>query len=490
MNRPIVKISYIEINNFKNVKRGRISIGIEDIKSSNIIGIYGQNGSGKTALIDALSLLKFVLCGQPVPDDYCNYINNESNYASFVYKFLIKLQNGSNVQVRYSFSIKKEKRVVNNNVLLKTSTGQFLKVKDGKPLFAPKNVDSFRIIVQDECLAYLVLDEDDGQRMKNLISTVNAEIFLPKIKYDLLIGADENDYLELLTAKRICAAESRSFVFSPELLNKIGERNNNSDDFKNLFLSIIDSIVIFGNHELFVINTSNHALISLNALPMSFRYDNDKDRQSSVGSIALPLDKPAAIPNEQLSLVEDIVSNMNIVLTALIPDLTISVKVIGTELAQDGSSIKTIELVSHKNSEDIPLRYESEGIKKIISILQLLIVVYNQPSITVAIDELDAGIFEYLLGELMQILDRNGKGQVIFTSHNLRPLEMLNKNSLYFTTTNPFNRYVRMQHLRPNNNQRDFYYKSILLGGQDENLYDPTDNSVISIAFRKAGRHV
>ena len=36
---------------------------------------------------------------------------------------------------------------------------------------------------------------------------------------------------------------------------------------------------------------------------------------------------------------------------------------------------------------------------------------------------------------------------------------------------------------------RDFYYKSILLGGQGENLYDPTDNSVISIAFRKAGRH-
>lgn len=485
-----MKISYIEINNFKNVRRGRINIGLDDIKSSNIIGIYGQNGSGKTALIDALSLLKFVLCGQPIPEDYCNYINNESDYASFVYKFLIKLQNGSNVQVRYSFAIKKEKRVVNTNVLLKTRNGQFLNTSDGNPLLAPKKVDSFRIIVKDECLAYLILDEDNGQRMKNLISTVNAKIFLPKIKYDLLIGDDENDYLELLTSKRVCAAESRSFVFSPELLKKIGGKNNNSNDSKNLILSIIESIVIFGNHELFVINTSNHALISLNALPMSFRYDNDKDRQSSVGSIALPLDKPAAIPNEQLSLVEDIVSNMNIVLTALIPDLTISVKVIGTELAQDGSSIKTIELVSHKNSEDIPLRYESEGIKKIISILQLLIVVYNQPSITVAIDELDAGIFEYLLGELMQILDRNGKGQVIFTSHNLRPLEMLNKNSLYFTTTNPFNRYVRMQHLRPNNNQRDFYYKSILLGGQDENLYDPTDNSVISIAFRKAGRHV
>ena len=490
MNRPIVKISHIEINNFKNVKKGQINIGIKDIRSSNIIGVYGQNGSGKTALIDALSLLKFVLCGQSIPEDYCNYINSESDYASFTYKFLVKLQNSSDVQIRYSFFIKKEKRIINNNVLLKPTNGQSLRTKDGKPLFVPKLDDSYKIIVQDECLAYTILDEGNNERTKHLISTVNAEIFLPQNKYDLLIGNEDNDRLDLLAAKKICAVESRSFVFSPELLAKIGEKNDNSDNLKNMILSIIESIVIFGNHELFVINTSNHALISLNALPMSFRYDNDKDRQSALGSIALPLDKPAIIPDEQLSLVEDIVSNMNIVLKTLIPDLTISVKVIGTELAEDGSSRKTIELVSHKNAENIPLRYESEGIKKIISILQLLIVVYNQPSITVAIDELDSGIFEYLLGELMQILDSNGKGQVIFTSHNLRPLEMLDKNSLYFTTTNSMNRYVKMMKLRPNNNLRDCYYKSILLGGQKENLYEPTDNSAISIAFRKAGRHV
>ncbi len=66
--------------------------------------------------------------------------------------------------------------------------------------------------------------------------------------------------------------------------------------------------------------------------------------------------------------------------------------------------------------------YSIIGIKKIVSILQLLIVVYNNPSITVAIDELDSGIFESLLGELLNIISEKGKGQLIFTSHNLRPL--------------------------------------------------------------------
>lgn len=85
-----------------------------------------------------------------------------------------------------------------------------------------------------------------------------------------------------------------------------------------------------------------------------------------------------------------------------------------------------------------------EGIKKIISILQLFIEIYNFPSITVAIDEIDSGIFEYLLGELMRIISEKGKGQLIFTSHNLRPLETIDRGFIAFTTTNPENRYIEI----------------------------------------------
>ena len=32
---------------------------------------------------------------------------------------------------------------------------------------------------------------------------------------------------------------------------------------------------------------------------------------------------------------------------------------------------------------------------------------YNNPSVCVVIDELDAGVFEYLLGEILQIISEN-----------------------------------------------------------------------------------
>ena len=83
---------------------------------------------------------------------------------------------------------------------------------------------------------------------------------------------------------------------------------------------------------------------------------------------------------------------------------------------------------------------------------------YNNENILVAIDELDAGIFEYLLGEILEILSKNARGQLIFTSHNLRALEKLNKDLVIFTTTNPENRYIGLNSIKGMSNLRDFYY--------------------------------
>ena len=178
---------------------------------------------------------------------------------------------------------------------------------------------------------------------------------------------------------------------------------------------------------------------------------------------------------------------MNIVLCKLVPGLTIALKNIGNKLLADGSTGVLVQLVSLKNTQEIPLKYESEGIKKIISVLHLLIEAFNKPSTTVAIDELDSGVFEYLLGELLQIVSERGRGQLIFTSHNLRPLETLRRDMIAFTTTNPDNRYIRFRNVKSNNNLRDFYYRDILLGGQSEEVYSRTNNAEISYAFMSAG---
>ena len=218
---------------------------------------------------------------------------------------------------------------------------------------------------------------------------------------------------------------------------------------------------------------------------MTFKYE--EKQLSAIGNIMISLEHPSTIPQEAYSLVKKVVGSMNVVLCQIIPGLTIGVKELGTHLSKNGNVEVRIELVSHKNGKDIPLKYESEGIKKIISILQLLIVVYNKPFITVAIDELDSGVFEYLLGELLRIISENGKGQLVFTSHNLRPLETLDRSFVAFTTTNPENRYIRLSYVKTNHNLRDFYYRDIVLGEQDEPVYETTNNYEIAYAFREAG---
>ena len=92
MDRGIVRIEEITIRNFKNVKYGRVTLknNRKNYKAS-VLGLYGQNGTGKTALIDAMALLKFALCGMKVPSTYADYINIESEYATMIFKFAVEM---------------------------------------------------------------------------------------------------------------------------------------------------------------------------------------------------------------------------------------------------------------------------------------------------------------------------------------------------------------------------------------------------------------
>ncbi|MCH4081580.1 MAG: ATP-binding protein [Atopobiaceae bacterium] len=102
------------------------------------------------------------------------------------------------------------------------------------------------------------------------------------------------------------------------------------------------------------------------------------------------------------------------------------------------------------------------------------------------IDELDSGIFEFLLGEILQVISDHSKGQLIFTAHNLRPLECLPSSCLVFTTTKPDNRYIKFRGSGASNNLRSQYLRAINLGGQKEQVYEPTSETEIGAAFYRA----
>lgn len=205
-----------------------------------------------------------------------------------------------------------------------------------------------------------------------------------------------------------------------------------------------------------------------------------------MGVMPIALDIPSYIPREFMSDIEASLESSNKVISEIIPGLVIKLKELKTQICKTGKEEVLVEVFSCREDIEIPMRYESEGIKKIVAVLHLLIAMFNFNSITIVIDELDSGIFEYLLGEILEILEQRGKGQLIFTSHNLRPLEVLDKDNLVFTTTNVDNRYIKLKNAKTNNNLRDMYYRDLVLGGQDETIYDKTNSSKITRAFRKA----
>ena len=112
MKNELARILKIELKNFKNIKNGEIefmSYKNENFFSqeSDIIGIYGQNGSGKTALIEALWILKYTILGESLPDDSKEYIYQGEEEAVIKVVFGLKLRE-KNYQIFYEMAIKKQ----------------------------------------------------------------------------------------------------------------------------------------------------------------------------------------------------------------------------------------------------------------------------------------------------------------------------------------------------------------------------------------------
>lgn len=386
MSKQTVRIENISIENLKNVKYGYLNFENKrkNYKAS-ILGLYGQNGSGKTALIDALQLLKFALSGKAIPSKYANYVNVDSEKSTLTYQFLV-CDEEVKYDIWYQFSLRKAE----DNDAIDTEDSN-----SAQP--------HIRVEIYDEILSYGFTSKEEKLRKSALIDTRSEEIFVPKTKFVELVGNDKSQNMNLLVTKRLTQATSRSFIFSREMINVFRKNCKNE-----VYINLINHLNWFGIRELFVIDTESIGLISLNSLPLSFKYSSKG--ADTAGSLVLPLDRPALIPEEAYDVVDKIIQNMNIVLEQLVPGLTISLVDLGAALLKNGSIGKQIQIMSLKNSRSIPFCYESEGIKKIVSILQLLIAVYNNASVTVAVDELDGGILNIYWVNSLKSFQRRERG--------------------------------------------------------------------------------
>ena len=254
------------------------------------------------------------------------------------------------------------------------------------------------------------------------------------------------------------------------------------------FYGILGSLKIYGRDFLFTVDTTSTGLVSVNEQWPILLWSIDSKGCVESYRVFLNLDKPSSIPEERYDQMKVSLSAVSKVLSAVVPGVSLKIADLGKQIAKDGKTTMCIfEVMSCRENNTIPLRFESDGVRRLVSILSLLIAAYNQPFFTIAVDEIDAGIFEYLLGEILKVLSNSAKGQIIFTSHNLRPLEVLPPKNLCFTTTNAKKKFVRLQN-RGNSNFRDGYFRNIILGTSEDSIYKPTDQYEIEMAFYEAGQ--
>lgn len=468
----ITRIQKVTISNLKNVGYGEIRFTCNTRENifeagSDILGMYGQNGSGKTTLIFALEILSQLTSGKRLWKDANKFIKIGASEATVCYEFSVVNKLENKFYVRYEVTLKE-----------KVKEEQM----EDEMAHSPESI----VYVAKEKLSYKKIDGSKGNRFIGIIDyDYNKEtIFEPDTRFKEFISKDKQLIDELRYIKGVSYKEGLSYIFTIGRINNVRERQGFSDEI----VSIMDAIQMFGMMKLFVLSNVQASVVNANiVLPMTFRFvDKDKKIYRTI-MVRIKLTDETLVPQEIYNLMVLRFEIIDKVISKLIPNMSLKIANKGNKIGENGEPYNIIELISVRDGKDISVRYESDGIKKLIYILYSLIEMYNDPSVTVAIDELDSGVFEYLLGELLCVLEDSAKGQLIFTSHNLRALEVLNKRNVMFSTTNVNNRYIRFKNVKGTNNLRDVYYQDILLGGQDECVYEPTSQNAIRRAFRSAG---
>lgn len=439
----IIKIKKIKVQNLRNVRHGEIVLAVdfETFFKPNVVGLYGQNGSGKTTIVDAFGLLKALISGWiaeiKLPSQEKKLIMAGEDTASIEFEFLVENQFGT-FFLNYYVELQE---------------------------------DENRLYTTVERIAYR--ENEKGKRSKILINVTEEDIQLRKAN---LSDMNEKTRIQLLVIHQLSKKQYMSFVFHKDLKPLLQDR------LSELEMQLLHNLAIDFNRDLHVVNNQNIApLFEERSMPFSIHLEKTR------GSIPYNLKGPALLPEDAFYVLCEVIEQSNQVLSAIIPGLSIKINVLTKQTMDNGEKGIRFEFLSQRGERELPLRTESEGILKIISVLSVLIAVYNNPNACVVIDELDSGVFEYLLGELLTVIDEGGKGQLIFTSHNLRVLEVLAIKNLWFTTTNEDRRYIQLKGIKEVNNARDVYLRAIQLGGQDDEVYKETKTFKIKRAFRKAG---
>ncbi len=418
----LVRINRLIIKNIKNVSYGQTSFkdtNLVSTQGAGILGVFGQNGSGKSALLDSVALFKTLASGKSLTS-FDKYLVNRLAKEAQVDIYLSLQIEDVTYEIIYALSL----------------------VLDRKD----------RLNIKQETIKYKA---DASRRYKTLI----------KASLENNIAVIKNEK----TITKMSLATNKSLLFNEQVRASLNA-------FKQKILEVIGRYA--SENILIISNFTSRELKYRDEFPLVY-YAKSNGASRHYMALRYGINYLTA---HDFALFKVIVAKISLVLDKIIPNINL-----GYIIHPSKNDKYALELVTNRDGVTLPLKFESIGVKKLVLVLGALLSMYNANNVLVVIDEIDTGIFEYLLGEMFLVLKEEGKGQLLFTSHNLRPLEILNPYQIVFTTNNPLNRYIKLKTSTKKFNLRDLYIRSIELGGEKEDVYRASDQYEISRAFRLAG---
>lgn len=402
-----MRIQSVKLKNFKNISEATV------IFKDKTTGIYGPNGTGKTSVLEALGVVK----------SYLEISNDKPNNFAFDYMSL----NQSEMEIEITVS--------DTEYFYKYGL-KFRKILDGNILEVSSETFHIAPVNRKVWNKIFYMENDENDEMPSI--TVKHKRTKSYVKPGRQLYYQFVNYNSLLS-----------------LVSSIKDESEEMDVFKKF------NRLKFLFEHMIISMLSENAMAQLQVfLPIQFHTHNMYG--------VLPLDLRGRYQKrEHVNFLKDVINNVNNIYSTLFPDKYLHLKENGSKI-EDGEEVVSVTLYVCKGELSISIERESTGTMKLISLLSALVAYVENEDFVLCIDELDAHIFEYLLATLIGEMSLLAKGQLIFTAHNLSPLERLSPKSILFSTEKAGNiTFEYLKNIRGSNNTRNKYLRAVAYGVED-----------------------
>ena len=422
--------TYVKAKNFKSLKDIEFNLNKTKTKTNKFISIYGENGSGKTNIVELFKLLQQLIMSRAT-DVAMNKVPKE------FWKIQEEMSDQLPTEIRQIFELSlnlKEYRMLEEEEPTEIEYGFKINDNDGFYYikFDDEIIEERLYYMAGKQRAYLFqINKENNKFIKNL----NKNIFInEKYNEELIDGIDKYwgkyTFLSLLSFEAIEKNKhdidnniSKNIM---EVINKIWSMTVHVD--KGALKIIPDSLVKARK-----LNNIQKGIVKKDKLPEIKKYENV----------------------------------LNIFFTQAYADI----KEVKYKINEKEDRIH-YELYFYKmiggKIKSIPSKLESDGTRRILN--QFDTIIGSLLGETVIIDEIDNGIHDVLMKNIIMSIKDEITGQLIITTHNTLLLEILPKEYIYILSTdyngnktiNSIKEYgIKIQ---KNNNARDLYFKGIFGG--------------------------